>query len=325
MEWVLHHLVYFIPLGALVVDTMLGDPRSKYHPVVLIGNCISFYENILYKKNTTPKYQIILGISTVLLVLMSVMIIVTGFLFIGGTIHPVVYSIVSLLCLYIAISPRCLAEAGIEIANLLRKQDILEARRKVGWIVGRKTSDLDESEITRATIETVAENTVDGIISPLFWFVLLGPWGAIAYRTINTMDSMLGYKNDRYLYFGRFAARLDDVVNYIPARITFVLFVIAALLCGKDWKNALRIAARDAAKHPSPNGGYAEAPVAGALHIRLGGHNVYHDKVTFRAYMGDPIEPMVGRHIYQTIYLMYTVSILGVVLTMVSTYVINQW
>ncbi len=325
MEWLLHHLVYFIPLGALVVDTIFGDPRSKYHPVVLIGNCISFYEHILYKKNTTPRHQIFLGISTVLLVLMSVMLIVTGLLFIGGTIHPVGYSIVSLLCLYISISPRCLAEAGIEIANLLRKQDIQEARRKVGWIVGRKTSDLDESEITRATIETVAENTVDGIISPLFWFVLLGPWGAIGYRTINTMDSMLGYKNDRYLYFGRFAARLDDVVNYIPARLTMVLFVIAAFLCGKDWKHALRIAARDAAKHPSPNGGYAEAPVAGALHIRLGGHNVYHDKVTFRAYMGDPIEPMVGRHIYQTIYLMYTVSILGVLCTMGSTYLINQW
>ena len=325
MEWFLHHLVYFIPLCALVVDTMFGDPRSKYHPVVLIGNCISFYESILYKKNTTAKHQIILGISTVLLVLMSVMIVVTGLLFVGGTIHPVGYSIVSLLCLYISISPRCLAEAGIEIANLLRKQDILEARRKVGWIVGRKTSELDESEITRATIETVAENTVDGIISPLFWFVLLGPWGAIGYRAINTMDSMLGYKNDRYLYFGRFAARLDDVVNYIPARLTLVLFVIAAFLCGKDWKHALRIAARDAAKHPSPNGGYAEAPVAGALHIRLGGQNVYHDKVTFRAYMGDPIEPMVGRHIYQTIYLMYTVSILGVLCTMGSTYLINQW
>lgn len=325
MEWFLHHLVYFIPLGALVVDTIFGDPRSKYHPVVLIGNCISFYESILYKKNTTPKHQTILGISTVLLVLMSVMIVVTGLLFIGGTIHPLGYSIVSLLCLYISMSPRCLAEAGIEIANLLRKQDILEARRKVGWIVGRRTSDLDESEITRATIETVAENTVDGIISPLFWFVLLGPWGAIGYRAINTMDSMLGYKNDRYLYFGRFAARLDDVVNYIPARLTLVLFVIAAFLCGKDWKHALCIAARDAAKHPSPNGGYAEAPVAGALHIRLGGHNVYHDKVTFRAYMGDPIEPMVGRHIYQTIYLMYTVSILGVLCTMGSTYLINQW
>jgi cobalamin biosynthesis protein cobD len=218
-----------------------------------------------------------------------------------------------------------LAEAGLEIANLLRKQDISEARRKVGWIVGRKTSELDESEITRATIETVAENTVDGIISPLFWFVLLGPWGAIGYRAINTMDSMLGYKNDRYLYFGRFAARLDDVVNYIPARITCVLFVIASFLCGKDWKHAIRIATRDAHKHPSPNGGYAEAPVAGALHIRLGGQNVYHDKVTFRAYMGDPITSMVGKHIYQTIYLMYTVSILGVALTMVSTYVINQW
>ena len=325
MEWFLHHLVYFIPLGALLIDTIFGDPRSKYHPVVLIGNCISFYENILYKKNTTPKHQIFLGISTVLLVIITVILIVTGLLFIGGTIHPIGYFIVSLFCLYIAISPRCLAESGLEIANLLRKQDIIEARRKVGWIVGRKTSDLDESEITRATIETVAENTVDGIISPLFWFVLLGPWGAIGYRTINTMDSMLGYKNERYLYFGRFAAKLDDVVNYIPARLTFVLFVIAAFLCGKDWKQALRIAARDAAKHPSPNGGYAEAPVAGALHIRLGGQNVYHDKVTFRAYMGDPITSMVGKHIYQTIYLMYTVSILGVVLTMVSTYVINQW
>ena len=325
MEWFIHHLLYFIPFGALLLDTLVGDPRSKYHPVVLIGNCISFYEHLLYKKNTIARNQILLGISTVLLVLMTVMIIVTGLLFIGGTIHPIGYFIVSLLCLYIAISPRCLAEAGIEIANLLRKQDISEARRKVGWIVGRKTSELDESEITRATIETVAENTVDGIISPLFWFVLLGPWGAIGYRAINTMDSMLGYKNERYLYFGRFAARLDDVVNYIPARITCVLFVIASFLCGKDWKHAIRIATRDAHKHPSPNGGYAEAPVAGALHIRLGGQNVYHDKVTFRAYMGDPITSMVGKHIYQTIYLMYTVSILGVALTMVSTYVINQW
>lgn len=325
MEWFIHHLLYFIPFGALLLDTLVGDPRSKYHPVVLIGNCISFYEHLLYKKNTIARNQILLGISTVLLVLMTVMLIVTGLLFIGGTIHPIGYFIVSLLCLYIAISPRCLAEAGIEIANLLRKQDISEARRKVGWIVGRKTSELDESEITRATIETVAENTVDGIISPLFWFVLLGPWGAIGYRAINTMDSMLGYKNERYLYFGRFAARLDDVVNYIPARITCVLFVTASFLCGKDWKHAIRIAIRDAYKHPSPNGGYAEAPVAGALHIRLGGQNVYHDKVTFRAYMGDPITSMVGKHIYQTIYLMYTVSILGVALTMVSTYVSNQW
>ena len=248
MEWFIHHLLYFIPLGALLLDTLVGDPRSKYHPVVLIGNCISFYEHLLYKKNTIARNQILLGISTVLLVLMTVMLIVTGLLFIGGTIHPIGYFIVSLLCLYIAISPRCLAEAGIEIANLLRKQDISEARRKVGWIVGRKTSELDESEITRATIETVAENTVDGIISPLFWFVLLGPWGAIGYRAINTMDSMLGYKNERYLYFGRFAARLDDVVNYIPARITCVLFVIASFLCGKDWKHAIRIATRDAHK-----------------------------------------------------------------------------
>ena len=325
MEWITHHLVYAIPLVAFLLDSLLGDPRSTFHPVVLMGNCISFYEKLLYKKSATPTQQIWEGISTVLLVLMTVIGIVTGILFIGGTIHPILYFVISILCVYISISPRCLAEAGVEIARLLRKQDIGEARRKVGWIVGRKTTDLDESEITRATIETIAENTVDGIISPLFWYILLGPWGAIGYRAINTMDSMLGYKNERYLYFGRFAARLDDVVNYIPARITCALFIIAAWICGKDWKYAATIAKRDAYKHPSPNGGYAEAPVAGALHIRLGGYNVYHDKVTFREYMGDPIQIMKGRHIYQTIYLMYTVSILGILITMASKYLINQW
>ena len=325
MEWIMHNLVYAIPLVAFLLDSLLGDPRSKYHPVVLMGNCISFYEKLLYKKSATPTQRIWEGISTVLLVLMTVIGVVTGILFIGGTIHPILYFVISILCVYISISPRCLAEAGVEIARLLRKQDIGEARRKVGWIVGRKTTDLDESEITRATIETVAENTVDGIISPLFWYILLGPWGAIGYRAINTMDSMLGYKNERYLYFGRFAARLDDVVNYIPARITCALFIIAAWICGKDWKCAATIAKRDASKHPSPNGGYAEAPVAGALHIRLGGYNVYHDKVTFREYMGDPIQIMKGRHIYQTIYLMYTVSILGILITMASKYLINQW
>ena len=223
------------------------------------------------------------------------------------------------IIVYITISPRSLASAGLELAQLLQKGDLTEARRKVGWIVGRDTTELDESEITRATIETVAENTVDGIISPLLFFAVFGPLGALFYRTANTMDSMLGYKNEKYLYFGRIAARFDDVLNWIPARITFLLYILTAFVLRHDWRNAWRIGIRDAHKHPSPNGGYAEAPVAGALHIRLGGYNKYGDTMTFRAYMGDPDTKMRGVHIQKTIGMMYVCSLLGVVISAVLT------
>ena len=189
---------------------------------------------------------------------------------------------------------------------------MVSARKRLSWIVGRDTENLDESEIARGTVETIAENTTDGVISPLFWFLLLGPVGAAFYRAGNTMDSMLGYKNDRYLFFGRFAARLDDVLNYIPARITFVLFVAAAALLRQDWKNAEKIGLRDAPKHPSPNGGYAEATVAGAMHVQLGGYNYYEGKPEFREYMGDPDTPLKAEHIKTSIYMMYAAVILFV-------------
>ena len=164
-------------------------------------------------------------------------------------------------------------------------------------------------------METIAENTVDGIIAPLFFFVLGGVPLAVLYRAANTMDSMIGYKNDKYLYFGRAAAKLDDVLNYIPARITGVLFIFAACLLGFDYKNAYDMMLRDADKHPSPNGGYAEATVAGALHIRLGGINSYFGKKSLRAYMGEAIELTAPKHIMECIRMMYTVTVMFIIIT----------
>lgn len=312
------YAMWGIPLWAFLLDCIIGDPRTGWHPVVLIGNTISFFENILYFKSESNIKKFFFGTLTVIAVLGFVTGIGTIILliaYLGGVWGHV---IINTVMLYICITPRSLAEAGAEIAKLLRTKNLETARFKLSWIVGRDTQDLDESEITRGAIETIAENTVDGIIAPIFYFILFGPLGALIYRTANTMDSMLGYKNNKYLYFGRFAARLDDVLNYIPARITFILLLLSSWLLRKDTKKAWYIGLRDAHKHPSPNGGFAEAPVAGALHIRLGGYNKYGEDMTFREYMGDALVPLKAMHIGMTIKLMYGATLL---MTLMATFI----
>ena len=309
--WLLAAILAVIPVAALVVDTVFGDPRSDWHPVVLIGRAISFYEGILHpKKGASHGNTFLRGMLTVLLVLATVGIVVGVLTWISHLGGIVLYAAVSTVVLYFTITPRALARDGLEIYHLLKDGDIVLARKRLSWIVGRDTENLEEGDIARGTIETVAENTTDGIISPLFYFLLFGPVGAALYRAGNTMDSMLGYKNERYLYFGRFAARLDDVLNYIPARLTFLLFVAASFLMQLDWRNAISIGLRDAPKHPSPNGGYAEATVAGAMHVRLGGYNYYEGKPEFREYMGDPDTPLKADHIMTSIMLMYGATVL---------------
>lgn len=314
-SWYYSALYAAIPLAALVVDTVYGDPRSNYHPVVLIGNLISFYENKLYPKvKTSDSNMFLRGMVTVLLVLLTVGLLTAFLVWLGNQAGILLYGAISTVILYFTMTPRALARDGLEIYHLLKDGDLVTARKRLSWIVGRDTENLEEGDIARGTIETIAENTTDGIISPLFYFLFFGPIGAMVYRAGNTMDSMLGYKNDRYLFFGRFAARLDDVLNYIPARITFLLFVAAAYLLHLDGQNAKTIGLRDAPKHPSPNGGYAEATVAGAMHIRLGGYNYYEGKPEFREYMGDPDEPLKADHIKTSIMMMYGATILFIVL-----------
>ena len=197
------------------------------------------------------------------------------------------------------------------------------ARFKVGWIVGRDTDNLTEGEATRATVETISENIVDGIISPLFYFFIGGLPLAVAYRAANTMDSMIGYKNDKYLFFGRAAALADDVWNYIPARLTGLMLVAAAFLLGLDWRGAWKIMRRDAAKHPSPNGGWTESTVAGALGVRLGGLNYYFGKPSFRTYMGDPVHALEANHISLAIRMMYTVTVMFLALMLAASWLLG--
>ncbi|MBE8949354.1 MAG: cobalamin biosynthesis protein CobD [Quinella sp. 3Q1] len=296
---------------AFLIDALLGDPRSKFHPVVLIGNLISALEKILRRDTDSPNQKIFKGG-------LLVGVVVSASFFVGLSIEIFTENIPSLaaqifiqaLVLSFMISPRTLSDAAREIYFLLERENLPRAREKVGWIVGRDTKNLNEAEIARATVETVAENTVDGIISPLFFFAVGGLPLAVAYRAINTMDSMLGYKNEKYFYFGRAAARLDDVANFIPARLTAILFICAAVILRLDYKNAFDMMKRDAAKHPSPNGGWAEATVAGALNIRLGGVNYYFGEPHFRAYMGDPNEILEAVHILGAIRMMYTATVL---------------
>lgn len=300
-----------IAMAAFFLDTILGDPQSRWHPVAVLGRLISFFERLLYPVNGSNQRKFAMGSLLTLLILCISYAFAEGLLLASHQL-PIAWGVdaVSIILLYFCISPRMLAKAGQDIYALLVKGDLAAAREHVGYIVGRDTAQLDEADTARAVIETVAENTVDGAIAPLFFFALGGAPLAVLYRAANTMDSMLGYKNERYLYFGRMAARVDDVLNFVPARMTGLLFVMAAFLLGYDGRNALNILVRDAAGHPSPNGGHAEAPVAGALHIRLGGINYYFGERHFRAYMGDAHMEISAKHILGAIRLMYTGTVL---------------
>ena len=300
-----------IAVVAFLFDALIGDPRSKFHPVVLIGKLISLLEKFLRRDTDKPLRKVIKGGVLVYTVVIFSWLVGFGIETLANEIPNLAAQIfIQALVLSFMISPRTLGDAAREIYYLLENDNLPRAREKVGWIVGRDTQNLNEAEVTRATVETVAENTVDGVISPLFFFALGGLPLAIFYRAVNTMDSMLGYKNEKYFYFGQIAARLDDIANWIPARLTAILFIGAAIILHLDYKNAFAMMKRDASKHPSPNGGYAEATVAGALNIRLGGMNYYFGQPHFRAYMGEPNESLEAAHILGAIRMMYTATIL---------------
>lgn len=296
---------------AFAMDCVIGDPRSALHPVVLMGKLISFFERLFYHEADSDRKKMACGAALMVCVLVvsygaaACVLRVTAL--IGSA--PVSVAVQAAL-LSLMISPRSLAEAGREIRDCLSAGDLATARRKVGWIVGRDTDRLTAAEVARATVETIAENIVDGIVSPLFFFLLGGLPLAVAYRAANTMDSMIGYKNGKYLFFGRAAAKADDAWNFIPARLTGVLLVAAAFLLRLDWRNAWKIMRRDAARHPSPNGGWTESAMAGALGVRLGGLNYYFGKPSFRAYMGDPLHELGARHISLAIRMMYAAAVM---------------
>lgn len=295
----------------LLFDMVLGDPRSNFHPVVLIGSLTARLEKMLLNLQDTPGLKKAKGALLAALVLFITYALVHGLVSgIEKTVPPLMGIVLEAFLLSFTISPRSLSMAGRQIQEQLAAGNLSEARSLVGKIVGRDTQNLDEREITRATVETMAENIVDGIISPLFYAWLGGVPLAFLYRAVNTMDSMLGYRNERYEDFGMAAARTDDVFNYIPARITGVLIVVASWLLGLDQAGAARSIWRDASKHPSPNSGISEAGVAGALGVQLGGLNFYGGNPSHRAILGVPLRELSAADISQTASILYMVTFL---------------
>lgn len=287
---------------AYIIDRLIGDLRSIPHPVIIIGKCITLLEKMI--RITTIKNLKAVGILFPVIIVGGTFLIVTFLLELLTFIHPLVSILVQILLISTTIATKGLADAALGIHHLLANKNLEQARSSLSMIVGRDTEHLDEGEITRGTIETVAENIVDAIISPLFFALIGGAPLAMAYRATNTLDSMIGYKNDKYKDLGWASARFDDVLNYIPARITGLLLIISSAWLRLDVKNAYKIMKRDAKLHPSPNSGIPESAVAGVLQIQLGGTNYYQGIASNRAKMGDLHRRPIPDDILMTIKLM---------------------
>lgn len=282
--------------AALILDLLIGDPERIPHPVRLIGNLGSLMEDRFRKMEINLRLAGVLTLAAMMgASWLSVLLILKAATFID----PVLHILVCVLIFYTTFSIRDLLLHAKAVIRALESEDLSLARQKVGMIVGRDTSTLSEAGVTRAAVESVAESLVDGITAPLFYGFLAGPAGAVIYKAINTADSMFGYKNGHYLQFGWAGARLDDLANFIPARLTALLIPAAAFMLGLNAKNSWRVLVRDRKKHASPNSGHTEAAAAGALNIQLGGSSIYFGELISKPTIGIPGEEPRPDHIRQ--------------------------
>lgn len=312
-----YHIFAFI--AGFVLDLLIGDPHFIPHPVRLIGSLISFCVkrlncdagyNISEKKLNLIKYKrgMLLAFTVIFATFaISVIIIVAAY-----SINLYAGVIAEAVMTWQILATKCLRVESMRVYDALRTDGVDAGRRAVSMIVGRDTSVLDAAGVTRAAVETIAENTSDGVIAPMLYTAIGGPVLGFVYKAVNTMDSMLGYKNDKYMYFGRFAARLDDVVNFIPARISAYLMIAAAFIGGRqfDGKNAYRIFKRDRFNHASPNSAQTESVCAGALRVQLAGDAVYFGKLVKKKYIGDGLREIENEDIKRANRLMYITAFL---------------
>jgi len=300
--------------AAYLIDRVVGDPRCLPHPVTVIGWFIARLERLIRLAVRQERHLKAAGLLLPLLIVSGSWAAVWLLLWGAEMISQWLAWALSAWLISTTIAVKGLAEAGMRIRRDLADKDLPRARRSLSMVVGRDTENLDEAEICRGAVETVAENIVDAIVSPLFYAAIGGAPLAMAYRAVNTLDSMVGYKNERYRNLGFASARLDDIANYIPARLTALLLVAASRMRGLDWRQCWRIIKRDAHLHPSPNSGLPEAGVAGALGIQLGGRNTYQGVVSERARLGDSHRPLHPGDIDETVRLMHLVALLSLIL-----------
>ena len=298
---------------AYVLDLIFGDPQNIIHPVQVIGKMISSGEKYLLGKRheSDRKYKFFAGMILNITVI-SVTYAVT-YLIYKSSENSIIFTVAEIYLMYTIFSINSLAREGNRVYNILKEGNIERARKDLSYLVSRDTGTMDEKMIIRSTMETISENTVDGIVAPMLYMFLGGLPLSITYKAINTFDSMVGYKNEKYMDFGKFSAKLDDVANFIPARITGILIVIASMILGYDYKNSLKIFIRDRKNHSSPNSGHAEAGVAGALGVQFGGRVSYFGKEVDKPVIGDKAKDFELEDIKKNIKIMYAASFLSLV------------
>ena len=271
---------------AFVLDILIGDPRWLPHPIRMLGKCIEYLEVILRKAFVSERMAGIFLTGIIVLGSYLITFKIISFFYGLGTLWGITASIITI---FYSLSIRDLLKETKGVLKALKSGDLPKARSNLSRIVGRDTYNLSEKQVVTGCIETSAESSVDGIIAPLFYAFIGGPALAMAYKAVNTLDSMVGYKNEKYNNFGWASARLDDVANFIPARIAAIIIPISSFICGADFSNSIKIVNRDGQKHPSPNSGLPEAAIAGALKISLGGPSVYNGVPSDKPFIGDPI------------------------------------
>jgi len=294
---------------ALILDRLIGDPPNWPHPVRWIGSLISWLEKRL-NKGSAAKAK---GVVHLAIVLSVVGVFVLGLVYVGYEVHWIVGLLVEIVLMTSALASKSLQQAAVEVLEPLKENNLDQARMKLSWIVGRDTDHLTEDEISRGTIETVSENTSDGITAPLFWALIGGAPAIWIYKAINTGDSIVGYKNKRYQNYGWASARLDDVANWIPSRITGYLMLLSKKPVDASRTKLIRQLHTEAKKHPSPNSGWGEAAVALMLQIQLGGKNTYQGIESNRPLIGTKRMSIESGHITQTIQIMNRTVLLFIV------------
>ena len=297
-----------------ILDLIVGDPHWLYHPIRLVGHLISGLEKLLRRIfPKTEQGELIAGGFLLVLTAGITTAVAWGLLLAADLVHPYLRFALEVIMCYWVLATKSLKTETMKVYDALKEGDLKKARFAVSMVVGRDTEVLDDIGVTKAAVETVAENASDGVIAPLLFLMIGGAPLGFFYKAVNTMDSMVGYKNDKYLYFGRAAAKFDDVLNYIPARLSGMLMCGAAAFCGMDSKNAWRIYWRDRYNHSSPNSAHPEATAAGAMHIQLAGNAYYFGKLYEKPTLGDPDRPVEYEDIPRVNRLLYATAILSLV------------
>lgn len=313
-------------IGGFLLDLVLGDPHTPYHPACIIGKYISGYEKLLrkhlLKDNAGEKLQKRAGIYLVVLVLITATLIPALLLMTAYWMHPYVGLGAEMIMCYAVLAARSLQTESMKVYDALQTDGLEAGRKAVSMIVGRDTQNLDEKGVTKAAVETIAENFSDGVVAPMFYMILGGTVAGYFYKAVNTMDSMVGYKNEKYLYFGRAAAHLDDIVNYIPARISALVMIGASFLMKLDGPNAWKIFIRDRHNHASPNSAQTEAVAAGALDVMLAGDAYYFGQLYHKKTIGDDIRPIEVNDIRVMNRLMYASAWITLVLMSVVKWIV---